>query len=169
MDLRSSKREHHIPVQLQLVKDDDFLAETLASSTGTGQVFDSEPSDDSILYIDISALLDQKLSSLSMHSVNNAKAGGSGLASGGTGGKGSNSSVSQNDINQIILAPLSSLGEHLDSMEENMSKVCPRKQVICQRSEAWPINQNMLKLKSHLMGLAQMTFVPLAQCITFHL
>ena len=40
-NLRSTKRECQIPVQLQLVKDDDFLAKTLASSSGTGQVFDS--------------------------------------------------------------------------------------------------------------------------------
>ena len=41
---------------LQLVKDDEFLAETLALSSGTGQVFDSEHSDVSISDIDISAL-----------------------------------------------------------------------------------------------------------------
>ena len=55
-NLRSSKWECHIPVQLQLVKDDDFLAETLASS-GAGQVSDSQHSDNSLSDIDISALL----------------------------------------------------------------------------------------------------------------
>ena len=48
-----------------MYRDDDFLAHTLASSSGTGQVFDSELSDDSISDIDISAFLnhsDQKLS-----------------------------------------------------------------------------------------------------------
>ena len=102
----------------------------MASFTGTGQVFDSEHSDDSISDIDISALLDhsdQKLSLPSTHSVNSAKAGGSGRASGGTGGKGSNSSVSQNYINQIILAQLGSLGERLDSMEKNYVKGVPKK------------------------------------------
>ena len=60
-NLRSTKRECNIPVQLQLAKDDDFLA--LASSSGTGQVFDSEHSAD----IDISVLLkhsNKKLPSL---------------------------------------------------------------------------------------------------------
>ena len=40
-NLRSSKRECHIPVQLQLVND-KFLTESLASASGAGQVFDSE-------------------------------------------------------------------------------------------------------------------------------
>ena len=47
-DLRSGKRECQVPVQLQLAKDDDFLAGNLASFSGTEQVFDSEHSDDSI-------------------------------------------------------------------------------------------------------------------------
>ena len=64
--LRSNKCECHIPVQLQLVRDEEFLAETLASSSGTGQVFDSEQSDTNTSDIDIFAILnrsDQKLSS----------------------------------------------------------------------------------------------------------
>ena len=73
------------------MKDDDFLAETLASSSGTRQVFDSEHSDDSISDIDISALLnhlDQKLSSPSVDSDKGAGAGGSGRSAGGPGGRG---------------------------------------------------------------------------------
>ena len=61
MDIRytliSNKCECHIPVQLQLARDDEFLAETLASSSGTGQVFDSGQSDTSTSDIDIFALL----------------------------------------------------------------------------------------------------------------
>ena len=112
-NLRSSKRECHIPVQLQLEKDDDFLAQTLASSSGTGQVFDSEHSDDSISDIDISGLLnhsDQKLSSPPVDSVKGVGAGGSGRSASGLGGRGSDGSVFRNDINQIILAQLSSPG-----------------------------------------------------------
>ena len=91
-NLRSSKRECHIPVQLQLVKDDDFLAETLASS-GARQVSDFDHSDDSLS--DISALLnhsDQKLSSPSIDSVKGA--GGSGWSAGGPVERESNDSVS---------------------------------------------------------------------------
>ena len=75
-------------MQLQLVKDHEFLAETMAASSGTGQVFDFEHSDDSISDIDISALLDhsdQKLSSLSVDSDKNACAGGSRRAPDGPG------------------------------------------------------------------------------------
>ena len=72
---------------------------------------------------------DQKLSSPYVDSVKGTEASGSGQSSGGSGGQGSNGSISQNDINQIVLAQLSSLGECLDSMEKIMSKVCPRKQM----------------------------------------
>ena len=87
--LRSSKRECHIPVQLQLVEDDEFLAETFASSFGTGQVSDSEHSDNSLSDIDISAPLnhtDPKLSSPSVDLVKGAGSDGSGRSAGGLGG-----------------------------------------------------------------------------------
>ena len=59
---------------------------------------------------------------------------------------GSNSSVSQNDINKIILSQLSSLGERLDSLEKIMSKVCP-KQIMCQKLKNQPTKLNVLKNK----------------------
>ena len=52
-NLRSNKSECHILVQLQLTRDDEFLA-SLASSSG--QDFDSEQSNSSMSDIDTSAL-----------------------------------------------------------------------------------------------------------------
>ena len=153
-NLRSSKWEDHIPVQLQLVKDDDILAETLASSRAV-QVSDSEHSDDSLSDIDISALLnhsDKKLSSPSVDSVKGAGAGGSGLSASGSGGRGSNGSVSQNDINQIILS-LSSLGERLDSMEKNYVKGLPKTNDVSKVKTIQPIKSNVLKHKPNNIGL----------------
>ena len=69
----------------------DPANETLASSSGTGKVFDSEHSDDSTSDIDISALLnhvDQKLSAPPVDSVKGVGAGGSGWSVGGPGGGG---------------------------------------------------------------------------------
>ena len=123
-NLRSTKREHHIPVQLQLLDDADFMAETLRT-TRPGQVSDLEHSDDSTSDINISALLDhsdQNLSSCPTHSDKGAGAGGSGSASRAGGARGTGNIVSQNEINQIILAQLNSLGDRLDNMEKNKVK-----------------------------------------------
>ena len=56
-NLRSGKRECHIPIQLQLARDEEFLMESLEASGHAGQVFDSDQSDLSRSDIDISALL----------------------------------------------------------------------------------------------------------------
>ena len=148
---RSQKRECHIPVQLQLMKDEEFLAESLASS-GTGQVFDYEHSDDSTSDIDILALLnhsDQKLSSPIVNFGKTAGAGGSGLVSGGPG-SGSADSVSQSDINQTILAQLNSLDEQLGSMEKTFGK---RKLVTCQRSRPLHLKQNVTSVWKYFVTI----------------
>ena len=96
----------------------------MASSSETGKVFDSQHSDDSISDIDISALLnhlDQRLYSPPVDSARTAEAGGSGQASGGPGGRGSDGLVSQNDINQIILV------QRLDCLENNFVKILHKK------------------------------------------
>ena len=56
-NLRLGKRECHIPIQLQLARDEEFLTESLEASGHTGQVFDSDQSDIRRSGIDISALL----------------------------------------------------------------------------------------------------------------
>ena len=56
-NLRSGKRECHIPVQLQLARDEDFLTGSLEASGQAGQVSDSDQSDINGSDIDISALL----------------------------------------------------------------------------------------------------------------
>ena len=107
----------------------------MASSSVTGQVFDSEHFDDSISGIDISVLLNHCFFRNCPHplyiqliSLRLAAPGGLLVAR----GWGSNGSVSQNDINQIILPQLNSLGERLDSMGKNMSRLCP-KPMMCQK------------------------------------
>ena len=55
--LRSGKRECHIPIQLQLARDEDFLAGSLEASGHAGRVPDSDQSDISGSDIDLSALL----------------------------------------------------------------------------------------------------------------
>ena len=117
----------HIPVQLQLAKDNEFLAETMASSSETGQVFDSEQSDTSNSDIDISAHLDQNLSFPHLASGKGAQAGAPGQVSGASERRDFADSVSQSDINQIILAQLSALGERLDNIEKIKVKKYPRK------------------------------------------
>ena len=56
-NLRSGKRECHIPVQLQLARGEDFLTESLEASGHAGQVFNSDHSGTSESDIDISGLL----------------------------------------------------------------------------------------------------------------
>ena len=170
-NFRSNKRECHIPVQLQLARDDEYLAETLALSSGTGQVFDSEQSDTSTSDIDIYALLDhsdQNLSSPHLASSKGAQAGSLGRVSSASEGRDSVDSVSQSDINQIILAQLSALGECLDILKKLKLKSCPRKQVICQKLNPLPNGTKVLKLKSHSLGSNQVCLPLLVQCITCH-
>ena len=116
------------------------MKETLASSSGTGQVFDSEYSDDSIFDIDLSAFFNP------VDSAKGAEAGGSGWSACGPGWLGYDGSVSQSDINRIILAQLTSLGERLDSMEKIMSRVFP-KPMMCQKLKIQPTQLNVLKHK----------------------
>ena len=56
-NLRSGKRECHIPVQLQLEGDDRFLIDMLEASSHARQVSDSDHSDTGESDIDISGLL----------------------------------------------------------------------------------------------------------------
>ena len=56
-NLGSGKRECHIPVQLQLARDEDFLTGSLEAFGQAGQVSDSDQSDISGSDIDLSALL----------------------------------------------------------------------------------------------------------------
>ena len=56
-NLRPGKRECHIPIQLQLARDEDFLTGLLEASGPAGQVSDSDQSDIGRSDIDISALL----------------------------------------------------------------------------------------------------------------
>ena len=56
-NLQSGKRECHIPIQLQLARDEDFLTGSLEASGHAGQVSDSDQSDIGRSDIDISALL----------------------------------------------------------------------------------------------------------------
>ena len=122
-NLRSGKRECHIPIQLQLARDEDFFAGSLEASGHAGQVPDSDQSDINGSDIDISALLnssDQNSPSSSPTVTNN------GQASRGPGEGGSTDYVTQNDINQIILSQLNALGERLTNMEKNSQKA-PKK------------------------------------------
>ena len=87
-NLRSGRREYHIPVQLQLARDEEFLAGSLSSPSETGQVFVSDNSDTSMSDIDISTLLnlDQNSSPQHLASGTDAKADGLGQQPVGTGG-----------------------------------------------------------------------------------
>ena len=87
-NLRSGKRECHIPIQLQLPRDEDFLAGSLEASGHAGQVPDSDQSDISGSHIDISALLnssDQNSPSSSPTVKKSQKITNSGQASRGPG------------------------------------------------------------------------------------
>ena len=119
-NLRSGRKECHVPVQVQLASDAEFLAASWGSldPQHSGQVL-SEQSD-SGSDIDISSLLDisnQNLSFSDSGSVNH------GAAVGGNGdpkASGSNPvNVDQNMINQQILAQLNVLGKRLNSIEKN--------------------------------------------------
>ena len=117
----TGRRECHIPVQLQLAGDDEFLANSLRSHSGIGQVFVSDDSDTSSSDIDISALLESDQNSSPQPSASGTGARshdlGQGPRSGGGSGKNLDT-VSQNDINQIILSQLSALGDRLDKIEK---------------------------------------------------
>ena len=118
-NLRSGKRECHIPIQLQLARDEDFLTGSLDASEYAGQVSDSDQSDIGGSDIDISALLNTSeqnspISSPVKRKHTNIQPG---QVSQGVGEGGSSDRVTQNDINQIILSQLTALGERLTNME----------------------------------------------------
>ena len=105
------------------------MAGSLEASGHAGQVPDSDQSDISGSDIDISALLnssDQNSPASSPTVKKSQKITNSGQASRGPGEGGSTDSVTQNDINQIILSQLNALGERLTNMENNSQKV-PKK------------------------------------------
>ena len=113
-NLRSKKKEGAIPIQLQLARDEDFMA-ALRPST-SGQVFESEHTDSSDSNIDISDLInhsDQNLSDPVNRNAETFPGRRQGSAIQGT----STDSVSQNDINTQILQQLSSLGDRLAVIE----------------------------------------------------
>ena len=103
-NLRSRRRECHIPLELQLAGDEEFLVGFLRSPSRAGQVFVTDNSDTSSSDIDISALLasDKNCSPKNSSSHIYARSDDLGQGSGGTGGSKHSNSVSQNDINHII-------------------------------------------------------------------
>ena len=120
-NLRSGKRECHIPVQLQLAGDEDFLTGSLEASGQAGQVSDSDQSDISGSDIDISTLLNtsEQNSPISSPVKGKTHTTKSGQMSQGLGEGGSSDHVTQNDINHIILSQLTALGERLANIENN--------------------------------------------------
>ena len=83
-------------------------------------------------------------------------------------GRRSADSVSQNDINQIILAQLSALGERLDNMEKNKVKKVPKKTGDMSKIKTSAKRSKVLKLKSHSMGSSQVWLFPLVQYTSCH-
>ena len=125
-NLRSGRREEHvIPIQLQVASDEDFISQTLGSShPAPGQVFLSDQSQStSESDLDISGILqdsDQNLSTSDREVHFKRKKSGNGrLAEQSDPNSGQ---ISQNAINQQILAQLQSLGSRLDSLEQKPVK-----------------------------------------------
>ena len=121
-NLQSGKRECHIPVQLQLARDEDFLTGSLEASGQAGQVSDSDQSDISVSDIDISALLNtsEQNSPISSPVKGKLHTTQSGQMSQGLGeGGGVFGPCHKNDINHIILSQLTALGERLANIENN--------------------------------------------------
>ena len=118
-----NRGECHIPIQLQLASDVDFLTASGvgADSSQSGQVVTDLSGSGSD--IDISALIehsDQNLPSSPVHSghgVQNARKGQSSQAPGSNVGL-----MEQQHINAQILTQLRALGARLDSMENSMEK-----------------------------------------------
>ena len=118
-----NRGECHIPIQLQLASDVDFLTASGegADSSQSGQVVTDLS--DSGSDIDISALIehsDKNLSSSPAHSgpgVQKARKSQASQASGSNVGL-----MEQQHINTQILTQLSALGARLDSMENSMKK-----------------------------------------------
>ena len=144
-NLRSGRKECHIPVQVQLATDEEFLAASRGSlDPYSGQVLSDQS--DSGPDIDISGLLDisnQNLSFSDSSSVNHGAA-----VSGSGGPKASSSSpinVDQNMINQQILAQLNVLGKRLNSIEKNSLQSTCRK-----TSDSSKIKKSKRETKAHV-------------------
>ena len=118
-----NRGECHIPIQLQLASDVDFLTASGggADSSQSGQVVTDLS--DSGSDIDVSALVDhsdQNLSSSPIFSGQGVHKAREGQASRPSG---SNAALTdQQYINSQILSQLSALGARLDSMESSMKK-----------------------------------------------
>ena len=144
-NLRLGKKECHIPVQVQLAADEEFLAASRGSlDPHSGQVLSDQS--DSGSDIDISGLLDisnQNLSFSDSSSVNHGAA-----VSGSGGPKASSCSpinVDQNMINQQILAQLNALGKRLNSIEKNSLQSTCRK-----TSDTSKIKKSKRETKAHV-------------------
>ena len=118
-NLRSGRKECHIPVQVQLTTDEEFLAASQGSlDPHSGQVLSDQS--DSGSDIDTSGLLDISNQNLSFSDSSSVSHGAAASGSGGPKASSSNPiNVDQNMIKQQILAQLNVLGKRLNSIKKN--------------------------------------------------
>ena len=107
------------------MRDENFLAESLEASGHTGQEIGSNQSDISGSEIEISALLNTSHQNPPLSSPNvrkQHKASDLGQVFQGSGREAMDT-VTQNDINQIILSQLNTLGERLSNIEKRKQQI----------------------------------------------